>query len=347
MIIFMVIFLSFCSSSSFANLLHQLRGHHLVGHSSKVIEDHSRLESHLTDSNQNRQLLVDIWYPIDFEGNSPRRRFPLQEWKNLVELPKFITAYLDTFELASFESTSIQSNAEGWPVVLFSHGISAGMFEYQAYCEEVASNGFIVLGINHSYAARIVEFPDGKLIKNRIEDWGDLPREKRVELRNIEQEVWLEDTRFVLQTFFNEGLNHHLLITANTKKIFAVGHSFGGSTAIQALRFIPAIKAAINLDGVLAGREAYDVLKKPALMILASNGHEKLNQEIKELMHKSDQDGHVIVINGAIHDSFSDRGLVLAPSWTLSWVNWWQGEREDPEKIFENTINAALSFLRE
>lgn len=51
-----------------------------------------------------------------------------------------------------------------YPVVLFSPGIGDSRLLYSAMARSLASNGYIVVTIDHTYEAYFVEFPDGPVI---------------------------------------------------------------------------------------------------------------------------------------------------------------------------------------
>ena len=324
--------------------LHIPSGAHAVGYKSKYFLDGSRKESHSDRDDARRELVTDIWYPA-MKGTKNKKQFPFLLWKRAFEtggVPNFISNYLMDFELSSQTSALISNVQTKWPIIVFSHGISAGMYEYQAFCEELASKGFVVIAVNHTYGNHMVQFPDGRIIRNKI-NWGDLPRPERVALRNKEQEIWVQDIGFIIQ----EIEKGQFKLNLDLNRLFIVGHSFGGSTAIQSLRKFQRVKAAVNLDGALAGVNPLKILEKPALMVMASGGHKGSSEEIKEMMKMSSQEHNFYILEGSIHDSFSDRGLVFSPSWLLTAIYWFQGARKNPVMILEETSKLIDNFLKE
>jgi predicted dienelactone hydrolase len=49
-----------------------------------------------------------------------------------------------------------------YPAVLFSHGLGETRYSYVSILEDLASHGFIVVAIDHTYSNRMTVFPDGR-----------------------------------------------------------------------------------------------------------------------------------------------------------------------------------------
>ncbi len=64
--------------------------------------------------------------------------------------------------------------AEGaHPVILFSHGYTGAFTDYTFIFEDLASRGYVVASVDHTYEATAVEFPDGRFVKS-VFGWGTL-----------------------------------------------------------------------------------------------------------------------------------------------------------------------------
>ena len=53
-----------------------------------------------------------------------------------------------------------------YPTILFSHGWNGFAAQNSAQMVELASHGYVVLGIQHTYGAIVTVFPDGRVAKN-------------------------------------------------------------------------------------------------------------------------------------------------------------------------------------
>ncbi|WP_277424242.1 hypothetical protein [Cohnella candidum] len=50
---------------------------------------------------------------------------------------------------------------KNFPIVIFSHGGGTSMEIHTAQCEDLASQGYIVAAINHTYVSSATELPSG------------------------------------------------------------------------------------------------------------------------------------------------------------------------------------------
>ncbi len=114
---------------------------------------------------------------------------------------------------------------------------------------DLASQGYIVVTMDDTYEAQVVELPDGRLATTR-------PDQSHV------GPARLADTRFVLdqlvrlQSGENPDAMHRKLPTGlseaiDTSKVGMFGHSLGGAMAAEAMAADSRIHAGIDLDGTI------------------------------------------------------------------------------------------------
>ena len=160
--------------------------------------------------------------------------------------------------------------ARGWPVVLFSPGFGASRELNTAQIEDLASRGYVVVSIDHTYEAPVVEFPGGRVARQVPGIASEDPKVLRVVYkRAIDARV--ADTRFVLdrlaalergrrpdgsQRRSPAGLRGAL----DLSRVGMFGYSYGGYTAGEAMLYDRRIDAGINLDGTMA--HGFDVSKQ-------------------------------------------------------------------------------------
>lgn len=158
------------------------------------------------------------------------------------------------------------------PLVVFSHGAFGFSGSNYSTFAELASNGYVVASIGHTYQAFYTLDTAGKLtivnsdfINKAIEISANTDPEREEEIFHITSE-WMklrtEDENFVLNTILSECANNNgdpLFSIIDTENIGLMGHSLGGATSAQMGRLRNDIDAVIVLDGTMLGEEiAYD-----------------------------------------------------------------------------------------
>src|SRR5438132_2821874 len=144
-----------------------------------------------------------------------------------------------------------------YPLILFSHGLGEtynGM-TYTYLCQTIAQQGYIVASVSHTYGCKDIQFPDGRIAQYNF--LSRLTADKEITyLYDEEVELWVGDMLFAF--YECERL-------IGFSSVAIVGHSLGGSTAIQLCRRDDRVKVAINLDGPLFGNDAMMSFNKPVL----------------------------------------------------------------------------------
>jgi pimeloyl-ACP methyl ester carboxylesterase len=155
-----------------------------------------------------------------------------------------------------------------YPLVVFSHGAFGFSGSNYSTFAELASNGYVVASIGHTYQAFFTMDTSGKVtivnndfISKAIEISGSNGTNNKEEVYNITRE-WMKlrtaDENFVINTILEECDNDKtdtLFSIINTQKIGLMGHSLGGATSAQIGRERDDIDAVIVLDGTMLGEE--------------------------------------------------------------------------------------------
>lgn len=157
---------------------------------------------------------------------------------------------------------------ETYPLVVFSHGAFGFSGSNYSTFAELASNGYVVASIGHTYHAFYTMDTSGKLTivdtdfinkASEINAVHDTTHEE--EIYNTTKE-WMklrtDDENFVINTILSEcGSNESdvLFSIINTEKIGLMGHSLGGAASAQIGRLRDDIDAVIVLDGTMLGEE--------------------------------------------------------------------------------------------
>ncbi len=164
--------------------------------------------------------------------------------------------------------------AEGeFPLVIFSHG-AFGYYQsnYSTYAE-LASNGYIVVALDHPHHAFFTKDSNGKMVivdtkffetAMNFANSEFMTEDEALEISKQWMKLRTEDENFVLDTIKEAKESSSLseswvtdaeaevlsvISMTNTEKIGLMGHSMGGATAVALGRERDDIDAVIDLDG--------------------------------------------------------------------------------------------------
>ncbi|GHH28260.1 lipase [Lentzea cavernae] len=206
-------------------------------------------ELHLVDESRadpwapgrSREVMISLWYPA-----MPSLRAPARH------LRAGIAAFYDQTSagsvgldpgVADFAGTRVRARTDApvfpgrRPVVVYSPGRGQSRSFGTTLVEDLASRGYVVVTIDHTFAGP-VEFPDRVELPVSRVDTALMMRER------------VRDTGFVLDRLGSTALAPAM----DLSRIGMAGHSMGGFTAAEAMLTDPRIDAGANLDGSLDPR---------------------------------------------------------------------------------------------
>ncbi|MFJ6623431.1 alpha/beta hydrolase family protein [Kitasatospora sp. NPDC091335] len=141
------------------------------------------------------------------------------------------------------------------PVVLYSPGLGDPRTWGTALVEDLASRGYVVVTVDHTYEASEVAFPDGDLATSVLPGMLGQPGLDIGAVLRKAMDTRVADTRFVLDRLGGladrPGLPAGLDAALDLTRIGMVGQSAGGFTALQTMHDDPRITAGVNMDGQL------------------------------------------------------------------------------------------------
>ncbi len=282
-------------------------GPFLVGTSSIFVVDADRDDAYTPESDQ-RELNVKIWYPADEEGlGTVSYLHPV-----VTDLFSVTQDYLPPEEMAAIISTlgtqttsgaPITSVVSQLPIVFWSHGLAGVNSLYTTFAAELASQGFLVVGIDHTYGAFATVFPDGTIKSIRT---GVSAPEFPTIVR-----IWAEDMVSVLDelTLLNANDPAGLLTgRLDLSRVGAIGHSTGGSAAAEVHTFDDRFTAAVSLDGPQVGEAAEGVGVNDPLLLFFASASEFVQSAVADRLTGP---GLSLTVQGTTHYSFTDLPLLL------------------------------------
>jgi dienelactone hydrolase len=157
---------------------------------------------------------------------------------------------------------------KAYPLVIFSHGAFGFSGSNYSTFAELASNGYVVASIGHTYHSFYTMATNGKLTivdnsfinrASEINAVHDTQHEEEIYYTTSEwMKLRIDDENFVINTILVESKSNNadiLFSYIDTTKIGLIGHSLGGATSAQVGRERDDISAVIVLDGTMLGEE--------------------------------------------------------------------------------------------
>jgi hypothetical protein len=280
--------------------------------------DNSRREVLTEDPNDFREVVAMVWYPAEPETGVKAGYFP--------NLSSISDALVESGEVGQWEVFGLQfirsdsrvdanplKLEDKFPVVIFSPGNGTNIEFYASLAGEIASHGYIVVGLNHPYDVPAVELSDGDVVPYDKEQWL-LDAEAHQAYIAERIKVRTADVLFVLEQLEEMNSNDRFAGIIDLDSIAVAGHSLGGITASEACKVEIRFKACLNFDGLLKGgpfsmEETAIPLEQPFLFLTKeSQLHPRLLERFQSM-----EEGYWVTVYGASHQSFTD-GPLLQPA---------------------------------
>jgi dienelactone hydrolase len=262
--------------------------------------DSSRDDPYLAAGTK-RELLVRFWYPATLnEACKPAAYTPAEVWSYFSEL---VGASLPEVQTNSCEDAPVADGAH--PIVVFTPGYTATFTDYTFLFEDLASRGYLVASVDHTYEATAVEFPDGRFVKSVFGSHLGNTLEGDDQALSFATSVRLQDLKFVVNEL--ERLNVQAASPFAGKldlsRIAVAGHSMGGATAFLAAEQDPRFRAGIVMDGFVPD-DSIKATQTPVLILAA--GRQTWSED--ECRVWSNLQGPRLAVNlqGAEHVTLSD-----------------------------------------
>ncbi|MDR3699156.1 MAG: hypothetical protein P4L56_05940 [Candidatus Sulfopaludibacter sp.] len=279
-----------------------------------------------------RELLVWIWYPASPDSSAAIDDYMPAALRTAIArqggvlLTQFLTRDLSKVHAHSLRNADVSPRQRSYPVAILRAGASLEVVSYSTLAEDLASQGYLVVGLDAPYRTRVVAFPDGRVM-TRIpqnnpefcEEKGGLEQAQCVDKLLM---AWTADIGFVLDRL--ERLNHadpsgRFTGRIDMTRVGVFGHSFGGAQAAQFCSRDARCKAGIDVDGALHGSVIQAGIHTPFLFLLSSQGDFSSDAEVRQILadiqsvydHLPAEGRLRAVIRGADHFTFTDDGALL------------------------------------
>ncbi|KAL8792863.1 MAG: hypothetical protein Q9195_004505 [Heterodermia aff. obscurata] len=198
---------------------------------------------------------------------------------------------------------------DAWPLIILDPGLESSRFEYTLLAESLAQHHYVVALIDHPYNAKVVEFPDGTIVRNP-NPTASYPNDRFLEPR-------VQDITFVLDRLSKVESTHPFRM--HTDKVMMWGHSFGGATTGEAMRRDSRIAGGSDFDGAFYStiiESPTAKIDRPFLLWNAGDFNETEQQAAGQDTFLEIWDHHLIgwkmqlQVRDTKHDSATDEGAI-------------------------------------
>jgi predicted dienelactone hydrolase len=305
-------------------------GPYQIGTSILELTDESRAEIY-SGKDEPRRFMVQIWYPADAKADDERApwmtnaKIYAPAIATYIDLPSYFLDHLALVEIPAYKDAAVAVADEAFPIILFSHGWNGFNAQNTGQALELASRGFIVIAMQHTYGAVTTVFPDGTVAPNNpraLPASGDEPNYEEVARILVNQ--WAGDMSFLLDqlTAWNEAGEHPFFQKLDLSRVGAYGHSTGGGGVIQFCGSDPRCKAVLGMDPFMRPVSAEVIaegIAQPSFYMFSEGWYEltdsKNNKLFNQFYPSVGNSFGVIGIAGTKHFDFSDLPLLspIAP----------------------------------
>jgi dienelactone hydrolase len=304
-------------------------GPHGVGRRLMTWVDSLRPEP--TNATRRRELMVWVWYPSAEPAAATREEALPGEWgtRRIAMLEKKfgaeVAAAMRTFRVHATIDAPVRREPARFPVLLFTPGLGWLATDYSVLLEDLASHGYVVVGLSPTGFADVVRFRDGREVHRSLGIGASV---------GVDQTHVHEDALFALQHLsrLDGDEDSFLHGRLDFSRIGTLGHSLGGTTAHVAAMHDPRVRAAINIDGdpmgtVLDARPTQPLLlvssESPSIEEAPPHPSAEHRERVRQGLERSEQRRtndwmrmseassapHRVRIAGARHLNFADAAL--------------------------------------
>jgi dienelactone hydrolase len=283
-----------------------------VGTTSLYLKDVSRPDLWAAEVNA-RELMVSLWYPATpSDGRRARYMTPAESElqltsRDITGVPPDVLSTTRTNAVSDATPAGLQ---RALPLVVLSPGFTNSRSVLTALAEDLASHGYVVAGIDHTYESFATAFPDGRVttcLARETRRRGEGFWEKLVAGRAA-------DVSFVLNELTGAHPAWPGAALIDPSRIAMAGHSIGGGAAIAALLADSRILAGIDMDGTIPTPIPDHGLSRPFLFLGKQSSYTPGSGGAVTTWERNWRllTGwkRWLLVAGAIHASFTDLALL-------------------------------------
>jgi predicted dienelactone hydrolase len=301
-----------------------------IGTSIYELNDTSRQELY-SGRDETRRFMIQVWYPAEVKDGDVRAPWMANAEifapaiAGFLEMPSYFLDHLALADSPAYLEVPPAETDKPYPVILFSHGWQGFNAQNTEQAVELASRGYVVIGIQHTYGAVLTVFPDGTVAPNNpkaLPENADDPNYEVVARKLVDQ--WAGDMSFALNQLsdWDKEAGNPFFQKLDLERVGVYGHSTGGGAAIQFCGTDSRCKAVLGMDPFMRPVSAEVIengVSQPAFFMFSQGWADitdsKNNRLFDQFYPNAPGLKGVIVINGTRHYDFSDLPLLspIAP----------------------------------
>jgi hypothetical protein len=280
-------------------------GEHTPAVRTFMMTDTTRVDAHRPG--RSRAILVRVWYPSDAQTGDTRRYMPssvADAWRGTIPAAP---GFESTVTTNSLVDAPLSAERATWLVLLFSHGRSFPVENYQIALEQLASQGWVIAAISHPYEEAATMLPDGTVLPFRGPRWTD-ESERGAVLSRVVDDLVLDASLVIdrLETLNRDTTSPFAGRLALGSGVGYFGHSLGGAAAVRTQQRDSRVAAAASWEGqVYLAAERPLRVRAPLLYIIAgANRTELMGSHYRPAVGGGPV--YELILHGAWHASFGD-----------------------------------------
>ncbi|MBQ8667456.1 MAG: hypothetical protein IJ079_05970 [Lachnospiraceae bacterium] len=317
--------------------------------------------------NEMRSVAVRVYYPAPKEkvDGLKKARYLSREMTKAIKKAYFANINYDRIEANGENLSECYLDAphvpgQKFPLIVFSHGYQSYREGNSFLCIELASRGYVVIAVCHSYEALLTELDDDTVIpfENRIKKWmyntsimkvsKEMSHLKKMKGSMEEKaeaiDQWQKSCCSYLNGRVKEWEKDTLAAASYAKEHYSdfidfslgigvSGHSMGGAVAYALCQDYDDYKCGINIDGALFGEYDGKVMKKPYLQIDCRGNIELIYRGFVQ----KEAPAYRVIIEGMQHIGFSDLKHAIPIRFLVG--------KADPDMVHETVCQCHIEFF--
>jgi len=321
------------------NHIEKPSGSYEVGTFSMDIVDENRIEIYGDTIGEPRKIRIQLWYPTDSTDGLDRAKWLNDGVKvasgipSFAGMPGFLLRYTARIDSNSYLYATLSDDKSNYPIIVVSHGWFGFRNIHTDFCEMLASNGYIVASIDHTYGSLATVFNDGTVKKvdpnalpdaSTVDDFSAYSNklvttyalDAELTINTIEKlaagQVRLDNytnTKDLNKLEDTSGFSGMFEGRINIDMIGAIGHSTGGGGITQLAMIDDRMDAVFGFDPWVEPIEENLLnqgLSTPSIFISSEQWQNHANRKYLKIIADSDKTvTKMYQLNGTSHKDFT------------------------------------------